>query len=127
MKSRLPNIAIFTVPHDDQTYSTCGNYGEGKLGWWMSISRTGNWKYDFLVALHELLEMGFTKSNGVDWAEIDKFDISHPELDDPGWCPKAPYHKEHVAAEALERQAAILMGVNWLEYQETLDKIGENK
>jgi hypothetical protein len=43
-------------------------------------------------------------------------------FDDPGDDPAAPYHREHVIANALERVVAILLFVKWSTYNRTLDQ-----
>lgn len=82
-----------------------------------------NWRYSYLVLIHELVEMGLTKHRGISWKAIDKFDMDNPELDDPGSCPRAPYHKEHIAAEKVEKMMAEWLGINWGNYQKTFDSL----
>ena len=47
--------------------------------------------------------------------DIKAFDEAHPD-DDPGSLPEAPYHKEHVFAEAVEKWVATELGVDWDDY-----------
>lgn len=123
----LPNIKIYSIPHHTQRYDTAGDYLELSYEWQVLISKLPNWKMQFILTMHELIEMGLTKHNGVSWKDIDDFDMSHPELDDPGACPKAPYHKEHMAAETIEKQLALLFGIDWKEYNAVLDALEYRK
>lgn len=127
MTEHLPYIQVFPVPHRQQRYDTAGDYQETVMGWQVFISKLPDWRYEFLVALHELAEMALTKHHGVPWEVIDKFDMDHPELDDPGACKHAPYHLEHMDAEKLERLAAHMLEVEWDEYQIALDALGGTK
>lgn len=121
----LPIIRIGTRPHDTQNYDTAGNYEDLKGVWYVDVSHLPDWRMEFLIALHELVEMALTKNNGVDWKDIDYFDTEgggkdHP---DPGSLETAPYHKEHMAAERLERKMAELLGVEWETYNQALDAL----
>ena len=121
----LPIIRVGTRPHKTQNYDTAGNYEELKGVWYVDVSHLPDWRMEFLIALHELVEMALTKNNGVDWKDIDYFDTEgggkdHP---DPGSLETAPYHKEHLAAEQLERKMAELLGVEWETYNQALDAL----
>lgn len=120
----LPKITIRIIPHSLQNYDTAGDYEQLKTGWLVSVSEMSDWRHEALVMIHELVEMILTKHNGVKWEDIDNFDTTiGRELDDPGNCPKAPYHKEHIAATNIERLLAQLLGVNWAEYDKSFDDL----
>lgn len=120
------NIHIQTIPNSAQRYPTPGD-------WWFDesgdvqirVSDMGNWKYEFLIAYHELLEVILCKDRGITQAEVDAFDIQfekersdgkHALDDEPGYAAAAPYRNEHFMAEAVERIAANQLNVNWEEY-----------
>jgi hypothetical protein len=44
-------------------------------------------------------------------------------LDEPGHDPKAPYNKEHIFAEKIERQIAEELGVDWEEYSRVVESL----
>ena len=44
-------------------------------------------------------------------------------LDEPGDTLQAPYHKEHMFAEKIERSVADELGVDWKEYSELTAKL----
>ena len=121
----LPLIQITSLPHKAQVYDTAGDYGETSTGWLMSVSELPDWRYEACVMIHELAEMCLTKHHKVNWKDIDEFDINgegknHP---DPGTLESAPYHNEHALATQLEKRFAKMIGVNWSEYNEALDKL----
>lgn len=123
--THLPVIRVGTRPHATQKYDTAGDYEELKGVWYVDVSELPDWRMEFLIAIHELVEMACTKHNGVPWKDIDHFDIEgggkdHP---DPGSLETAPYHKEHMAAEQIERKVAELLGVEWETYNQALDAL----
>ena len=83
----------------------------------------GDWRYSALVMVHELVEMILTKHRNVSWKAIDKFDMDHPELDDPGCDPRAPYYAEHMFAMRVEKMLASLLGVEWKEYNKSFSRL----
>lgn len=108
---------IKSIPHSQQRYPTLGDYytaADGSV--FIKVSRLGNWRYEFLIGLHELIEEAVTRSRGIAEPEIKAFDEAHPELDDPGMDPRAPYHREHVLATAIEMLVAQELGVDWAKY-----------
>ena len=83
-----------------------------------------NSDYEFLIAIHEMIEEYICTKRGIKETDIQKFD-QQCEDDEPGDNPSAPYHKEHVFAECLERLLALELGVNWEEYGNAIDKAVE--
>ena len=82
----------------------------------------GNWKYNVLVLYHALTEQILCHANGIKDEEVTKFDMDHPEYDNPGENPKAPYHKEHLIANDIEAQMSVALGVKWIDYETAIDK-----
>lgn len=121
----LPTIISHTVPHSSQQYDTVGNYWDFNNVWHVRISKCNDWRYEALVLIHELVEMILTQNNGVNWKEIDDFDTRGVGQfsNDPGAIPEAPYHKEHMLAQQVEQLMAYWMGINWDEYNNTLDTL----
>jgi hypothetical protein len=85
-----------------------------------------NWKYELLVAVHELVEMALCVDRGVAEESVNAFDIAYEtnrdlgDEDEPGNQPNAPYHREHVFATKLERLLAEELGVHWDDYDKTV-------
>ena len=117
-------ISIRTVPHERQRYDTAGDYFLGPDSWvCIQVSDLGNWKKEFLVAVHELIEFGLVLNKGISIQEIDLWDIKFDGEGEPGDDPKSPYHHEHIYATTVERDLACELGVDWEEYDNCLSKL----
>lgn len=128
------HIYIDTIPHAEQRYPTVGDYWHptlvgGTKTTEIRISEMPSDDFEFLVAMHELVEMWLCKKRGITVEAIDKFDIafeaSRPEgnTDEPGDDLKAPYHKEHVFATWIERLIAHELSVNLDEYNNAVNAL----
>ena len=119
---KLPHvITVRFVDHDDQRYNTDGDYWSSKSRWIAQLSKMPDWRYSYACMMHELIEMGLTQAHGIDWKVITKFDMDHPEFLDPGHHKDAPYHKEHMEAEKVERMIIKMFDLNWDDYQKAFD------
>lgn len=123
------NIEIKSIPHKKQRYETCGDYFEGPKGKMnLRISHTND-DYDFLIALHELIEWKLTQKNGISIGDIDAFDKSFEKkrkkgnFDEPGNDPEAPYHNEHMFATYIEKLLADELGIDWDEYEKVINNL----
>jgi hypothetical protein len=123
------NIQIKTIPHDQQRYDTVGDYwvddAEGKLQ--IRVSDMGNWRYEALVAFHELAEYLMVTHQEIKIEEIDLFDMTYEGArgvgdtqSEPGNSPDAPYHDAHLTATDLEVVLAMRLGVDWNEYDKVV-------
>lgn len=117
------NTLILTIPHKDQRYQTVGDYFSSAHGVTIQVSKLGDWRMEFLVAVHEMIEEALTRHRGIQEPDIMAFDVAHPDLDDPGMDPRAPYHREHVLATAVEMLLAQELGVDWVQYGEAMEKV----
>jgi len=117
------DVHIKTVEHTEQRYNTVGDYltddnGKTKI----IISELGDHRLEFLIALHELVEVFLCRQAGITDEQIDEFDFSFAErrcddaTDEPGDHPDAPYHEQHSFATLIERMACRELGINWDEY-----------
>lgn len=120
-------ITIEVIPHEHQRYPTVGDWEfdpDGNLS--IKVSRMDNWKYESLVALHELVEVLKCKSDGVSQKDVDAFDMQfekdRAEDDDsePGDSPLSPYKKQHCLATGIERIMAAELGVDWKTYDDAV-------
>lgn len=116
--------------HKDQRYETIGDY-------WIDssnidqirVSLLGNDDYEFLVAVHELIEMYLCKKRGIKDEDITAFDIKFEKkrkkgnTDEPGDDSKAPYRKEHFFATNIERMIASELGVDWNKYADAVEAL----
>jgi hypothetical protein len=128
-------IHIETIPHDEQRYPTVGDYWEDQDGVeQVRVSKMIDWRYEILVAVHEVVEWALTKERGIREEEISAFDVDYERLraselvkGEPGDSPKAPYRREHFFATNLERLFAAELGVDWSEYDQYVDELGIKK
>jgi Mn-dependent DtxR family transcriptional regulator len=103
-------IKIKTIEHARQRHDTCGNWvinGEQII---IYVSEMGDWKYEMLVALHELVEVLLCKDRGISQKAVDD-DI------------KAPYREQHRQAEFIEKQMAQFLNIDWEKYSKTVDEL----
>ena len=111
---------IVTIPHHWQDYETVGNWFVGTEGTIaIFVSDMGNWRYEALVAFHELAEVLLCKSRGITTEQVDAFDKAFAN-GEPGDDPGAPYHKEHRFASKAECKLADELGVDWLAYDDAV-------
>lgn len=99
-----------------------GDYWETETTVEFRITRLADPAYSMAILIHELHEKFRNDQLGIPDAAVDEFDITHPELDDPGLSPEAPYHKTHMEADALERLFIVLSGADWCAYESAIDK-----
>ena len=113
---------VHTVHHASQRYDTLGDWEFGNGTLVVTVSDTGDPRMNFLIALHEQIEAMLCMHRGIPEPEVYAFDVANADLDDPGSSPKAPYHKEHVFSENIERLVAAELGVNWAAYGDACEK-----
>lgn len=118
---------IFSIPHMFQAYPTVGNWQFTKDGVpVIFVSRMSDPRYEWLVGIHELVEVELCRQRGITQKAVDEFDIAFekkrkPDNDDePGDDPKAPYRQEHFAATNIERLLAAEVGVDWAAYDKEI-------
>ena len=122
----MKRVLMLTVPHKCQRYDTVGDYETGHGFTVIRVSDMGNEQYEHLVAVHELVEHILCVARGIKEADIDRFDIGYEtdrdpgDENEPGWSPLAPYHKEHVFAEKIERLLGEELGIDWDIYDKTV-------
>ena len=115
-------IEIRTHPHDFHRYATLGDYvGHGRLRF-IQVSEMGNYKYEFLVALHELIEQSLQIERGISEEVITEFDTTFKGEGEPGDSPEAPYYKEHQFATKIEKLVCEELGLDWSVYGRYLNE-----
>ena len=125
------NIAIATVPHEAQRYPTVGDWfwDREKRELTILVSDLNNWKYEFLIAIHEIVEAMLCQAAGVSQLDVDNFDMAFEkrrqkdDVSEPGDDPKAPYYKQHQTASFVERVVALDLNVNWESYEATIQAL----
>ncbi len=88
------------------------------------VSPQSDWRYEVLLAVHEMCEAILCKHNGVSQQAVDAFDLEYDKTHtfdlNAGDDPSAPYVREHCFATAIERIMAAELDVNWLAYDTEL-------
>lgn len=125
------NIHIEVIPHQDHRYDTVGDWWfdtEGNLQ--IRVSQLGDWRFESLIAFHELAEVLQCKHKGITTEQVDRFDMGwkpHAGIEEPGDDPKAPYHDQHHTASNFELMLSFLLGVEWEKYADAIDALPEVK
>jgi hypothetical protein len=123
------NITVKTISHVQQRYETAGDYFYEKDTLHVRISKMANWRYEWCVLIHELVEIAIVKHQGISFAEIDKFDKDFElcramhNTDEPGDDERSPYKFAHCVASGVERIVAACLGVSWKKYESTLNAL----
>lgn len=70
-------IVIKSIPHSHHRYSgTVGDYFTDKKGIeQVCVSEMSDWRYEYLVAMHELIEDFLCQHRGIKESDITEFDI----------------------------------------------------
>ena len=119
---------VNVIPHNSQRYNTCGDwqFDDKTNTLFVDVSETNVEAYNFLIAIHELIEAYLCIRDGISQELVDKFDQGvGASLDEPGNDIRAPYHKQHGIASGVERMLAGHMGVDWHFFEELIIKMGE--
>lgn len=124
-------ISIKTIKHADQDYETAGNFFKDALGeTHVLVSEMGNENFEFLVALHELVEQKLCEVSGITDEAITAFDVEFEknrkpgDTSEPGDDPRAPYRAEHCFATGIERLMCAALGVKWDDYEKAVLGLG---
>jgi len=127
-------IHIEVIPHEQQRYPTVGDYWTEDGVQQVRVSRLPDWRYEILVAVHEIIELAITRHRGIPESVISDFDVEFERLresrlrsGEPGDHPDSPYRKEHFFATSLERLLAMELEVDWFQYEEYVDGLGIKK
>ena len=125
------NIEIKTIADKKQRYNTVGDYWDKNGKSFFRVSDMNNWKYEILIALHEIVEAYLCKSRSISENSISKFDEQYEKnrkygiLDEPGNNPNAPYYKEHQFATKIEKLFAKELNIDWKEYNALITKLDD--
>jgi hypothetical protein len=119
-------IDIATIPTESQRYKTLGDYyakySGGLIFDVVAVSDMGNRYYEFLIALHEVVEMCLCQKRGIKEEDITAFDVAFDKDGEPGDDPRAPYFKEHQFATTLEKMMCAELGIDWDVYNQFCDQ-----
>ena len=126
------NLNLHTIKHSQQRYPTVGDWivdNSNVPAFTILVSDMRNRDYEFLVMLHEMVEVYLCWKRGIKQEDVDAFDKNYeakrPEGDfsEPGDSKRAPYYREHQFATKLERLMAREMGIAWDTYNNTVEQL----
>lgn len=124
---RKVKVTIDTIDHELQRYDTCGDWqwhtGAGHDALKISVSRLYNFRQEFLIAIHELVEAVLCSEQGVKEQDVDEFDKSFTGPGDAGDSLLAPYHSQHLIATAVEKYLSVHLKVDWAEYEGAIKRL----
>lgn len=118
----IGNVYINVVPPASMRYRTVGDWFFDGTDLIIKVADTKNWRYNLLVAIHELIEVFLCTDKGITSKQVDRFDFSHENDEDPGSHPKAPYQAQHLIAMGVEMMLAAVLGVKWRVYEAAIEK-----
>ncbi len=127
-KGNIFNMIVLTVPDNQQPYKTPGSYFWNEKGQLViKVSEMNNWKYSYLVAIHEIVESQLCIEHGIPLTAIDSFDrqwhyIPGSSIEEPGADPRAPYHKEHMKSLEIEENMCKALGEQWIPYNKKMEE-----
>lgn len=120
-------VIIETIDHDLQRYDTCGDWqwqtGTEKDVLKISVSRLYNFRYEFLIGIHEWIEAVLCSEQLVKAEDVDAFDKSFQGPGEPGDSLLAPYHKQHLIATAVEQYLSTELGIDWNDYGRVIKQL----
>jgi hypothetical protein len=126
---------ISQIPHGKQRYETVGDWIPGNPVK-IHVSKMGDDRYFFLVALHEMIEFELCRMKGISDRKVVEFDINfekerraqlHSFEAEPGDDPRAPYRSEHGFATVIERMVARKLGVSWPAYTKAILSVSSRR
>ena len=119
------NANIRAIPHQRHRYETVGDWYTNKLTGTLDVkvSQMEDWRYEFLVAVHELIEAGLCRHANVTENQVDRFDMRFTGEGEPGDSPLAPYYQQHQVATVIERDLCKLLGLEWDKYDEAVNSL----
>jgi len=126
------NVNVKVISHKKHRYPTCGDwYYDNNNNLQVRVSRLPDGRYEQLLMVHEFVEALLCDAAGVTDDEVTAFDKEferqRPEgsVAEPGDEVRAPYHKQHRIATAVEMLLAAELGVDWSEYEKALNNLPE--
>lgn len=123
------NVDIRTIPHENQRYETVGDWYSDAEGLHVRVSKMSDRRYEWLVIIHELVEVFLCTHAGITQAQVDAFDTAYEanrqpgDDSEPGDSVQAPYALQHCIATGVERVVAAFLGVSWSLYEAEINSL----
>jgi hypothetical protein len=97
----VKHVIVETQALDEMRYDTVGDwvYVPDRETLYIYVADLGDWRANMAVAMHEQAEAMQCLDRGISQEEVEVYDLSHLDSEDPGSDDAAPYHLEHEFAE----------------------------
>jgi len=113
----LKNAFIEVIPHKLQRYDTSEDYYQASDNLiHFKISKRPDSRHEWLDAMHGQIEAFINELRGITPEQVDKWDFTHPEAEDPGSLLGCPYFEGHMFANVICQDLAKKIGVKWEDY-----------
>jgi hypothetical protein len=131
-KKHCPSFLSLTIPHKSHRYPTVGDFWGDRNAWQLRVSEMSDIRFEFLVLLHEMVEMMLMMHRGIPeeiqgefdrMYEKERADGKHKPEDEPGFDPRSPYLAEHTFASHIEEMMAKELGVDWETFANEVDHL----
>ncbi len=83
----------------------------------ISVNDMSEERYEWLLAVHEVVEAFLCKFRGITEQAIDKFDKDH----NGAWLPEGPGYPEHLFATGVESIIAAMVGITIDTYEKEIE------
>jgi len=120
----MRDVLMKFIPLEGMRYSSAGDWIQRISGGWdIKVLNLEDWRYRFLISVHEFIEMALCVQRGIDDQVVTEFDVAFEKNrkpgddSEPGDDPKAPYFREHQLASEIEKRLAAELGVDWESYE----------
>jgi hypothetical protein len=114
------DVTIRSRPFEEMRYATYGDYYDQNGKTRIDVVEQNNPLYEYLIAIHELVEYVLVKARKISIDEIEEFDQT-THCEEPGDHPNAPYYYEHQVASIVERIVCNELGIKWAEYEDDIN------
>ena len=122
-------ITLEVIPHEQQRLHAIGDwYFELNGDLVVRVSDLGDWRYNFLVARHEMDEAILCMKDGITTQMVDDDQKKALPTDDPdsfSGYPGACLQNQHNDALSAEWVMSRLLNVDWIEYGKASEKVGK--
>ena len=121
-------VVINPIESIRQRYSTAGDYQQFDKVLHVRVTKMKDWRHTFLLALHEFAEAAACKYLGIPFSAVDNWDLEYEKNrkagddSEPGEHEKCPYREAHYMALKIEMLAAVEFGIDWIFYEDALNK-----
>lgn len=120
----MKGINLKIISQAAQRYDTVGDWWvDDEDEWQIRVSGMSDWRYEFLVFIHEITEMAWCVWRGIKEEDVSAFDTAYTGEGEPGNDLSAPYWFGHQMATVIEKIASNILHVSWEEYDKEVTNL----